>query len=148
MGVVFDRENLTLRYLDDDIAATGNPDGTAANDIPSHPRAPRSVAPTYDHAAMMQYMTQQFTTLQTSMNDKWNSACEAMQKNHNDSTAHLNMVQTEMRENFQYLYSHFHIPPYDPNNSAAPINPVLSLQTMPPSDPSDAPPNTSYMDLS
>ena len=146
MGVFFNRENMTLRYIDDETAATGNPEDAAAADIPTHPRAPRTAAPTFDHATMMQFMTQQFSTLQTSINNKWNSAQEAMAKNHHDTTTQLRVVQTEMHDNFKYLYSHLHIPPYDPANPAAPLNPVVSLQTMPPADPSDAPLND-FMNL-
>lgn len=124
MGVIFNRENMTLRYIDDETVA-GNPDDTAAAAAtPTHPRAPRTAAPTFDHAAMMQYMTQQFSSLQTSIDDKWNSAQEAMAKHHHDTTNQIRAVQSEMNDNFKYLYSHLHIPPYDPANPAAPLNPV------------------------
>lgn len=150
MGVLFDIESLTIRYIDEDGAdpTDNQDDGNAAGDIPSHPRAPRSAAPSFDNAAMMHFMTQQFSNLQTSMSDQWTSAREQMQKNHNDSTAHINSVQTEIRHNFSYLYSHLHILPYDPNNPAAPIPPIISVQAVPPQNQSNIPPNSSSMDLS
>lgn len=148
MGVIFDRENLTLRYVDDENAA-GHPDDTtfaAAAAAPTHPRAPRTAAATFDHAAMMQYMTHQFSSLQTSIDNKWNLAQEAMTKHHHDTANQIRAVQSEMNDKFTYLYSHLHIPPYDPANPAAPLNPVVSLQTMPPEDPSNAPLND-FMNL-
>lgn len=96
---------------------------------------------------MMHFMTQQCADLQTSMKDPWTSTREQMQKNHEESTAHINRVQKEMHGNFLYIYNHLHIPPFDPANPAVPLTPVVSLQAMPPQDPSINP-SSNFMDLS
>lgn len=75
-------------------------------------------------------MTQQFTNLQTSINDQWTSAQNQMARNHEASTVHLTQVRTEMTQNFSYLYSHLHIPPFDPINPAQPIPCFTPLQQM------------------
>lgn len=150
MDVVFDKESLTIKYLDVDSTAEthDNHEDPAEPVIPPPTRAPRSAAPSSRNAAMMEFMTQQFSNLQTSMNEQWTDARTQMTKYHEESTTHINIMEKEMHHNFDYLYTHLHIPPFDHANPAPPIPPVVSLQQMPPPNANNSSFNPTNMDLS
>lgn len=149
MRVLFDKETLTIKYLDEDSTEPhDDQDDHAEIDVPPPTRAPRSAAPHNGNVAMMEYMTHQFSNLQTSMNDRWTSAKNQLSKFQEESNAHINQVQTEMHQNFAYMYTHLHIPPFDPANSAPPIPPAVSLQQMPPQNAANSLFNPTNMDLS
>ncbi|KAI5443445.1 hypothetical protein KIW84_012186 [Lathyrus oleraceus] len=87
-------------------------EGNGGEDIPP----PSGLSNQY----LFKFMTSQFANLNTSINDQWISANNQIALNHEATTNRINLLQTDMNQHFYYLYSHLNIPPYDPNNPAAP----------------------------
>ncbi|KAI5428538.1 hypothetical protein KIW84_033502 [Lathyrus oleraceus] len=74
----------------------------------------------FSNQYLFNFMTTQFANLNTSINDQWISANNQIALNHEATTNRINLLQIDMNQHFSYLYSHLNIPPYDPNNPAAP----------------------------
>ena len=111
MGVHYNPETKTITYIGEDVVGNEGSDqevegGEVVPPPPTTPSGPRN-------QDLMDFMSQQFSSINTNINNQWNAI--------NDSTTtQINDFRTYVNQQFFYLYSHLHIPPYDPNNPAAP----------------------------
>ena len=111
MGVHFNPETKTITYIGEDVVGNKDNDqevegGEAVPPPPTSPSGP-------SNQELMDYMSQQFPFMNTNINNQWSAI--------NDSTTtQINDFRSDVNQQFSYLYSHLHIPPYDPNNPAAP----------------------------
>lgn len=92
-------------------------EGNGGEDVPPPNVPPPSGLSNRD---LFNFMTTQFVNLNTSINDQWISTNNQIALNHEATTNRINLLQTDMNQHLSYLYSHLNIPPYDPNNPAAP----------------------------
>ncbi|KAI5444065.1 hypothetical protein KIW84_012617 [Lathyrus oleraceus] len=114
IGYQYNSETKTITFIGGNNEGNKeNPqEGDAGEDVPP-PNVP-------SNQALFEFMTTQFSNLNTSINDQWTSANNKIAQNHEATTNRINLRQTDMNQHFSYLYSHLNIPPYDPNNPAAP----------------------------
>ena len=109
MGVHFNAEAKTITYIGEDVVGD---EGHNA-DEEDHEVPPPAAASGPTNQDVMDFMTQQFASLNSNINARWTEI--------NDSTSsRIDAFQNDVNQQFSYLYSHLHIPPYDPTNPAPP----------------------------
>ncbi|KAI5396686.1 hypothetical protein KIW84_062777 [Lathyrus oleraceus] len=92
-------------------------EGNGGEDVPPQNVPPSSGLSNQD---LFNFMTSQFSNLNTCFNDQWISENHQITLNHEATTNRINLLQTDMNQHFSYLYSHLNIALYDPNNPTAP----------------------------
>ena len=111
MGVHYNSETKIITYIGEDMVGDeGNNQEEEGGDVaPPLPTAPSGPS----NQDVIDFMTQQFASINTNINHQWNAI--------NDSTtSRINDFRSDVNQQFSYLYSHLHIPPYDPNNPIVP----------------------------